>query len=205
MTSAPLQFAQVQFAQVQLAQAQTPFGAGTATPPAGGAAAYQLPPAPAIAGGDPLAELRDIRLPDTVSFWPPAPGWWMLAGLLVLGLLIALAMEWRRRQTLAYRVARDWRAMARDTTRFPDTRALAAEGALLMRRILVSTPRAPEAASLTGQAWQDFLSSGKSGLPAEIGAFVALAPYLPPGAPPPAGLARDTLTNAVARWIRGNA
>lgn len=190
---------------MQLAQAQAPFGAGTAAPPATGAGAYQMPPAPAIAGGDPLANLRDIRLPEAVAFWPPAPGWWMLAGLVLAFLLIAAAMEWRRRQTLAYRVARDWRAMARDTRRFADTRALAAEGALLMRRVLVSTPRAPQAASLTGQAWQDFLSSGKNGLPAEIGAFVALAPYLPPGAKPPPGIERGALADAVARWIRGNA
>ncbi|MES2605129.1 MAG: DUF4381 domain-containing protein, partial [Pseudomonadota bacterium] len=33
---------------------------------------------------DPLAQLADIHLPGDVPFWPPAPGWWMLAGLLLL-------------------------------------------------------------------------------------------------------------------------
>lgn len=183
----------------------TPFGTGTAAPANTAPGPFQLPPSPALAGADPLADLRDIRLPDPVPFWPPAPGWWILAGLLAALMVIAAALEWRRRQTLAYRVARDWRAMARDLTRFPDTRALAAEGAFLMRRVLVSTPRAPQAASLTGEAWQAFLSSGKSGLPPEIGAFVALAPYLPPDAAPPPGIERTALADAVARWIRGNA
>ena len=32
-----------------------------------------------------LAQLADIHLPEPVSFWPPAPGWWVLAiSLLIL-------------------------------------------------------------------------------------------------------------------------
>lgn len=31
-----------------------------------------------------LAQLADIHLPEPVSFWPPAPGWWVLAVLLIV-------------------------------------------------------------------------------------------------------------------------
>jgi hypothetical protein len=31
-----------------------------------------------------LAQLADIHLPEPVSFWPPAPGWWILALLLLI-------------------------------------------------------------------------------------------------------------------------
>jgi hypothetical protein len=34
-----------------------------------------------------LAQLADIHLPEPVSFWPPAPGWWVLAILLLLLIL----------------------------------------------------------------------------------------------------------------------
>ncbi len=37
-------------------------------------------------------ELRDIHLPEAISWWPPAPGWWLLA--LLAALLAVLA--WRR-------------------------------------------------------------------------------------------------------------
>src|SRR5690606_35172666 len=45
--------------------------------------------------------LRDIHLPGAVPFWPPAPGWWVLAAV-VLGVLIALGVRrWLHRQQRA--------------------------------------------------------------------------------------------------------
>ena len=40
---------------------------------------------------DPLAQLRDIHLPDAVSAWPPAIGWWLL---LLLVLILCAAAYW---------------------------------------------------------------------------------------------------------------
>ncbi|WP_127091052.1 DUF4381 domain-containing protein [Aquabacter cavernae] len=154
---------------------------------------------------DPLEGLRDIRLPDAVSFWPPAPGWWMLAGIILLLAIVAAAVEYRRRQTLSYRVSRQWRALSADTATLPDSRALAAAGALLMRRVLLSRMDKAAAAALTGPAWQEVLEDGKNALPPDMAAFLATAPYLPPGAPGADGVDRGELTAAVGRWIRGNA
>jgi len=44
--------------------------------------------------------LRDIHLPDPIGWWPPAPGWSIVLGLLVLasaGLAFALWHRHRRR------------------------------------------------------------------------------------------------------------
>ncbi|MEP9375720.1 DUF4381 domain-containing protein [Aquabacter sp. CN5-332] len=161
--------------------------------------------APGATGTDPLAGLRDIHLPDAISFWPLAPGWWVVVWLVVLLLITGAILEWRRRQTLGYRAVQELKAIARDEARYADSRAVASAAAILIRRILLTKAGGPGAASLTGDGWQRFLVEGKAGVPAEIGRFIALAPYLPPGAPGGNAVAREALVTSVRRWIRGNA
>ena len=44
---------------------------------------------------NPLINLKDIHLPPDVSIWPPAPGWWILA--VVLLLILVFFGTWIRR------------------------------------------------------------------------------------------------------------
>lgn len=104
--------------------------------------------------------LRDIHLPEPVSWWPPAPGWWLLAGLILLCVLAAwLWRRYRRRQrlaatTLALQELAAIEAAYRDGLEAAETvRRLS----VLMRRLSISLfPRA-EAAGLTGGEWLAFL------------------------------------------------
>lgn len=41
--------------------------------------------------------LRDVQLPTSPAWWPPAPGWLMLIALVLLALAIVAAVAWRRR------------------------------------------------------------------------------------------------------------
>lgn len=42
--------------------------------------------------------LRDIHLPPDPSWWPLAPGWWVIAVAAVLALCVMAWMSWRRRR-----------------------------------------------------------------------------------------------------------
>lgn len=166
------------------------------------------PAAPAFdpqAPYDPLATLRDIHLPAPVGFWPLAPGWWMLMGMVLLLGLVAAIIEWRRRQTLGYQAACALRAIDRDTVGHRDARAVAAAATLLMRRVLVSKAGRPDAAALVGADWRQALGAGMAGVPDEVVAFIAEAPYLPPDLPDADRVERAVVVASVRRWIRGRA
>lgn len=52
---------------------------------------------------DPLAQLRDIHLPPAITWWPPAPGWWILTIVLLAALVFGLRWLIKRRAHNYYR------------------------------------------------------------------------------------------------------
>lgn len=107
--------------------------------------------------------LREIHLPESVGWWPPAPGWWLLPVLLLLGLAAAWfsRLLYRRRKYSAISMARKELAAIRsryaaDTDAGRCVRSVSG----LLRRVSISVfPRA-ESAGLTGDDWVAFLQSG---------------------------------------------
>jgi len=130
---------------------------------------------------DPLAGLRDYHLPEAISWWPPAPGWWLLTAL-TIGVAAAW-LWWRRRgrggahasRLASLELARlraRWRADA-DATAF-----LRGLSQLTRRFVLARFPGEP-VAGLCGDDWLRYLA-GKSGEPAFVdgaGRRLADAPY----------------------------
>ena len=164
---------------------------------------------PPVAGADPLADLRDWHDPGNLSellaWWPPAPGWWVLAGLAVL--LIGLALFWwaRRRSRLAVmRAARlELAALSRGLEEGRDGRGYAAGLSRLLRRLaLLRYPR-EQVAGLSGGAWLDFLDAtgGKGEVARGAGRLLVEGAYR---RAVDLDQARD-LGRLVARWVEANA
>lgn len=109
---------------------------------------------------DPLAQLRDIHLPEPVGWWPPAPGWWLLGALLLL--LLAAAAWWltRRRRRNRYRRAAvaEARQLYASLAQDDGTAYLEQANQLLKRSALIACPQAG-VESLHGAAWVEFLNA----------------------------------------------
>jgi hypothetical protein len=105
-----------------------------------------------------LQGLRDIHLPDPVPFWPPAPGWWMLALSIVLLLVIAVWLWKRHRRTAYRRVAlKELRSLRQALANGQAGSPIIAELSILLRRAAITRYGRQQVAALNGTAWLEFL------------------------------------------------
>jgi len=144
--------------------------------------------------------LRDIHVPFA-DWWPPAPGWWIVAVLLVVGLYLLwrfgqiLFTRRRRRQTVlaAYDDVRSSLLNSADAT------SVAKASEFLRQVALASYPR-EQVAGLSGDAWLSFLDAtgGGEGFRNGPGSVIGHAAYRPD-----AGFDVDAeaLADLIKHWI----
>lgn len=105
--------------------------------------------------------LRDIHLPDPVPWWPPAPGWWVLAALALAGFaVLALRYYRERRRRAALKSLRGIRAAL---DRGAEPVHCLQQVSMLLRRCAITTA-APngdptDVAGLIGERWLTYLDS----------------------------------------------
>ncbi|MGA9573674.1 MAG: DUF4381 family protein [Lysobacterales bacterium] len=149
---------------------------------------------------DLLSQLKDIHSAAPAPWWPPAPGWWVLA------LLVLVLLGWLLRRALArLRVQRRRKQMLGwidhlnanvDPQRDPQTYIST------LNRIfkLVALRAFPErqCAVMNGQDWTDFLIENMAGLPsAELLKALATGPY-----DPASNFDPERLSQLTRHWIR---
>ena len=112
-----------------------------------------------------LVNLKDIHLPPPVSFWPPAPGWWILALLLISTLFIGGVWLYRKYKkikprTEALRILKDLEILYRNSQ---DEIVSLRNLSNLLRRTALTFYDNDAVASLQGSSWLEFLDkTGKT-------------------------------------------
>jgi hypothetical protein len=103
-------------------------------------------------------ELRDIHLPIEISWWPPAIGWWVVAGLITLGVMLALWLWQRHQWRKNYRHAcRRLDAIDTQFRRDGDASQLLQSLSILLRQAALHWFPCDHCANLTGDDWLHFL------------------------------------------------
>ena len=122
--------------------------------------------------------LKDIHVPEAIGWWPPAPGWWILAivsTLMVWGLI--RVWRWRRRATVKKQALRLLNELD-NNVELSDQQKLQALSRLL-RRVSISRFPRQEVAGLHGEAWLAFLDQqwDRQGFSKGEGRSLIDAPY----------------------------
>ena len=133
----------------------------------------------------PTLQLRDIHLPDPVSWWPLAPGWWLAIAIIIV-VCIFVAVFVRRYQHKRYRRLglQHLTTIECDEATQQDHRLLIQRLSKLLRHMSV-LHYSQHCAGLEGQAWLVFLDKPFHKLPesknqpfsAGVGQCLATGPY----------------------------
>lgn len=163
-----------------------------------GASLIGLLPVPAAADTDPasLDRLADIVTLPPVSWWPPAPAWYVLTGAVLVLASAAVIARWQRRRTNAYRVTAlaELKRVGRD----PDALMRIAE--ILKRTALAAAPRR-QVAALSGGRWVQWLNEAGNGVVFSETTSALLAGHVY-GAGQPDEKQIDALAKTARAWIR---
>ncbi len=117
----------------------------------------------------PELPLRDIHIPEAISWWPPAIGWWIV---LIVGIASFIALflliKHRLRPTPVKSAKKLLQAIAEDTdsSDFAKLQKISA----LLRRVAMSNAPRQQAASLHGRAWLQYLDQSMPEQPFSHGA-----------------------------------
>lgn len=140
------------------------------------------PPASNIPA-DPLDQLKDIHLPDAVSWWPLAPGWWILLVLFLIMVAVAIYLYFRSQRKSRQEIIIEQALQLLHTLQEQSLSSKALITALseLLRRTAISLYGREMIANLAGKNWLLFLNDYGStkAFTEGVGQAFADQPYRP--------------------------
>lgn len=137
----------------------------------------------------PALNLRDIHLPDPISWWPVAPGWWMiLASLLLVIIVIFISRNIYIKKQLNRDIRTELEQIKQQYQLTENKSQLAKSLSILLRRANISYYPKTDIAGLIGSEWLTYLdntsssSSANNRFQSDTGKVLLSAPYLPDNA-----------------------
>ena len=99
--------------------------------------------------------LRDLHLPDAVSWWPLAPGWWVLIALALIGLafLVRAWLKIRARGAARRYALRQLNEIVAEYEERKNPVEFGVQLSELLRRTMLAYAPRLDVAGLTGDAW----------------------------------------------------
>jgi len=131
-------------------------------------------------------DLRDIHLPEAISWWPIAPGWWIIfAGIILIITAIFIARRIYLKKQLARDIHSELDNIKRQYKQTENKSQLAKSLSTLLRRANISYYPKTDSAGLIGSEWLAYLdstmtaSSTEKKFQSDIGKALLSAPYCP--------------------------
>ncbi len=151
--------------------------------------------------------LRDIQLPEPISWWPIAHGWWLLLALTVI-IIIALyaSIKIYRARQLKRDIGVELVKIKQQFLQSNNKTQLVKALSVLLRRASISYYPKTNIAGLTGEDWLQWLDSRnhKAGVQfqSNTGKILLSAPYLPQHAD--LDYDANALINLCENWLLGS-
>jgi len=129
---------------------------------------------------NPLDNLHDIHFPEAVSYWPPAPGWWLL---IILSVILVIVGYWLYRRVVHPNIRKQALAeLAKLNQQLEDNQypnQFFIDVSILIRRIAITVFGRKQVAGLAGESWLKFLdeTSKSTFFTTGNGRLLATAPY----------------------------
>lgn len=155
---------------------------------------------------DPLAQLRDIHLPNAISLWPPAPGWWIVA---LIAIIIIALISIVIRQRAAANYYRKLALIELKTLDKSDHSSYLQQLNQLLKQTAIASGCNHDVGSISGNKWLIFLDQSFSKrynkrnnyngdcFSNGVGEVLGLGPYAKHSK-----YQLDELENLAQRWIK---
>lgn len=103
--------------------------------------------------------LKDIHLPQDISWWPLSIGWWIIIAALVLGLFAYCVCRYLTKPTLKKSASHELSNIEKKFNDNQDAILCLKELSVFLRRVSISKDSPQKVAGLTGDKWLNHLDS----------------------------------------------